>query len=255
MYWLGALNQKIYPGARDVDDCWVVATIWACRYQTHQQGNLPTVPEFRVAAGNPDDPFRPDGGNHFQIDRASDTLWPTVKNLHFASRDWATFTAYLKRGGSASVATKSSLLPSILRFGFYGPHQISVVHRDGHFKAMNPLAPKGSPLITISEADLKRAVLGLNGWVLAVIFPKMDRATVKKTPLRGGLPRPFYRWERKPSGLWVRTRDFTRGFTEACTPAKRLNVQGEERRMVLITTGSRAGYHINVEAAGTTYTP
>ena len=45
---LTVISQRLYPGAGDIDDCWVVATCWAAR--AAGVAHLPTVPEFRAAA-------------------------------------------------------------------------------------------------------------------------------------------------------------------------------------------------------------
>lgn len=243
-YWLGALSQRTYPGVRDIDDCWVVASIWAARYQTHQIKNLPSCTTFRDAADNPDDPYRSDGGNVDQINKACDRLWPTVKNILFKSRNWGDFMRHLKAGASASVATKSSMLPSNLRFGFYGPHQIAVVYRSGALYVMNPLAANGSAPIKISEYALQRAVMGLNGWVFAVVFPKIDLGT-----LRLGRT-TFNAWRRTPEGRWVSSRKVTLGFSAVSCPPRSVVVNGTVRKMCLVSTGAYSGYHINV-ARGT----
>jgi hypothetical protein len=249
-YWLGALSQRTYPGVRDIDDCWVVASIWAVRYQTHQISNLPSCPTFRAAAGNPDDPYRSDGGNAKQIHQAVDRLWPTVQSILYQSMDWDGFVRHLKAGASATVATLSSRLPSNLRFGFYGPHQIAVVYRMGAFYAMNPLQPNGSPLIKISESALKAAVKAVaNGWVLAVIFPKIDLGTFKM-----GV-RTFNRWKRTASGAWVKERRVTRGWSATACPPKTVTINGVKRRMCLISTGAHAGYHVNPDLSRTNFTP
>jgi len=255
VYWLGALNQRTYPGAGDVDDCWVVATIWACRYQTHQSRNLPTVPEFRAAAGNPDDPRRADGGNHNQINRAVDRLWPTVPNKHYAARDWPTFAALIKAGASASVAASGRALPVNARFGFNGPHQIAIVYRGGDFYVMNPLQKNGAAPIRITESALKRAVLMLNGWVLGIVFPKINLGVVRKTALVSRAPRPFWKYKALPNKRYRRRAAATRGFSAVCVPPKIVSVNGRTKRMIFICTGGRAGWHIDKAQGGTTFTP
>lgn len=248
-YWLGALSQRTYPGVRDIDDCWVVASIWAVRYQTHQISNLPSCTTFRAAAGNPDDPYRSDGGNAVQINQAVDRLWPTVPNILYRSTDWAGFVRHLKSGASATVATLSSKLPSNLRFGFYGPHQIAVVYRGGAFYAMNPLQANGAGLIRISETALRTAVKAVaNGWVLAVIFPKIDLGTIKMGA------RTFTRWKRTAAGTWVSERRVTRGWSATACPPRTVTVNGVKRRMCLVSTGVNAGWHVNRDLSRVTYT-
>lgn len=168
---LSILNQKLYPGAGDVDDCWAVATIWAYRAATDATV-LPTVPEFRAAANKPDLPG-PTGGNITDIMRAVAKLWPNLGVEEYEHPSWEPFVAKVKAGGIASLAVLSSLLPPALRFGFYGNHQVGVAYEGGQLLVANPLARQGSAPVPINEAHLRDAALGIaNGWVLAAIFPR-----------------------------------------------------------------------------------
>lgn len=252
-YWYGALNQKVYPEVGDIDDCWVVASIWAIRYQTKQSRNLPTAAEFRRAAGNLDNPHRADGGNRFDINKACDNFWPTVRSISYATQNWNDFARQIKAGASASVATSSRLLP--LNYGFNGPHQIAVVYRNGYFRVMNPLQRKGSEPTRISEASLKRAVMGLNGWVMAVIFPKINLGTFRKRGLPDGTARRFRKFRRTKYHTWASAIDRTTGFRAKALPPKTIMVKGRKRKVTQIMTGKRAGWFINVNTGGSTFTP
>jgi len=170
--YLAILNQKVYPGAGDVDDCWAVATIWAYRASTGAT-SLPTMTAFRAAAGNPDRPG-PTGGNITDIMRAVGRLWPSLPVEEYEHPSWDAFATKVKAGGIASLAVLSSLLPKTMRYGFMGAHQIGVFYENG-FLIANPLAPQGSDPQPIKETILRDAALAVaNGWVLAAIFPRGD---------------------------------------------------------------------------------
>jgi hypothetical protein len=167
------LSQIGYPGAGDIDDCWCVATIMAM-HAVAPNNHLPTVPQFRAAAGVPDVQGRSDGGNVNDIMKACNKLWPTLHGA-LSSRAWASFASAVKGGKVASLSLLSGNLPSRYRFGFSGTHQVYVEYTGGAWYIANPLAKTGSALQAISEADLKRAAVtlpGLGGQVLAVLFPR-----------------------------------------------------------------------------------
>lgn len=168
------LSQKAYPGVGDIDDCWAIATIWAA---TGSDPCLkkPTIARFRWAAGNPDDPYRADGGNLTQITKAVPIIWPTAIYEPVRTQAWSTFRAHLVKAHFISLAVNSRLLPSNLRFGFLGNHQVGIWRspRTGYIYCANPLAPQGSRPIRITEAALKTAAMnlyGADGWVLAACF-------------------------------------------------------------------------------------
>ena len=165
---LAVLSQKSYPAAGDVDDCWAVATIWAHRAATGDT-HLPTMTEFRAAAGNPDKPG-PTGGNIADIMRACAKLWPGTA-VQYSSPGWTPFVAAVKAGNIASLAVLSSKLPANLRFGFAGNHQVGVAYEGGQLVVANPLAPQGSAPIPITEDALHKAASAVaNGWILAALF-------------------------------------------------------------------------------------
>lgn len=171
------LSQKAYPGVGDIDDCWAIATIWAA-VGAKRTARKPSIYEFRKAAGNPDDPWRSDGGNIDQIARAIPIIWPGQPYSIVKTLSWAEFRRHLDAGQYISVACLSSRLPYSLRFGFYGNHQVGVVKVNGVIYCANPLAPNGSAPQPIREEILKYAVVGVaNGWKLAACFTPVGAAS------------------------------------------------------------------------------
>jgi len=245
-YWEGALNQKVYPGVGDIDDCWVVATIWAVRRATHQNRNLPSCPTYRAAAGDPDDGYK-DGGTVDEIVQANNRLYPQITDVKYAKQyGWTGFVGYLNKGYTASLAVRSSYLPRSLRYGFLGTHQIAVFKRAGKFYIMNPLKPKGSAPTAISESALKTATYKFaNGWVMADLVPPINlgKVVVKAQGIRF--------WSRKTNGGWSASSRTTRGFSAICTPPKVYTVNGVKRKMVFLSTTGYAGKWIELNSKRT----
>lgn len=161
-------------GEGDVDDCAPTATIWAAR-AADPCARRPTIPEFRRAAGNPDDPNRPDGLTNGQLAQAVPIIWPLADSMRLDTKSWTAFMSYLNDGQVLSVAVNSAHLPSNLRFGFYGNHRVGIEKHLGTIYCANPLAPNGSRPIAISEAGLKYAMstlVGAVGWYLAICFKR-----------------------------------------------------------------------------------
>ena len=242
-YWERALNQKVYPGVGDIDDCWVVATIWAIRRHTHQSQNLLNCTTYRAAAGDPDD-GRHDGGTVSEIAQANSRLYPHVADVKYQKQyGWTGLVSYLNKGYTASLAVRSSYLPRSLRYGFYGTHQVAVFKRGGYFYMMNPLQPQGSAPTRISGTALNTATYRFaNGWVMAdIIAPiNLGKVAVKAQAIRY--------WSRTVSGGWKAASRTTTGFTVVCTPPRTYNVNGTSRKMVFISTGSHAGKFIELNA-------
>jgi len=155
-----AISQIGYPGAGDIDDCWVVATVWAAI--ASGQTFTPTVPQFRAWAQNPDRPGAT-GGTLDHIMRGARGAWPGATIRRYASSDWNGFISLLKAGWTASLAVRSSALPSNLRYGFNGLHQIGVAYQNGSYVIMNPLQSTGSSLHAIDGYDLRTAARGFTG--------------------------------------------------------------------------------------------
>lgn len=159
---LGVFSQISWPGVGDVDDCWIIATYWALvatGVMTREQ--LPSIYEFREAAGRPDKPG-PSGGNNGNLITALNKLAPEADVRRF-SGSLASFTKQLKLGYVASLSLDSGRLPKYLQFGFTGNHQVSVYYQGGKFYIMNPLAKSGSGLLPITASALQFAAGGLFG--------------------------------------------------------------------------------------------
>lgn len=182
MTTLGTFNQASWAGVGDIDECWIIATYWALvatGIMTRDQ--LPTIAEFREAAGRPDKPG-PSGGNNKVLMLALKTLIPQA-DAKMIDGSFQSFKAELGRGYVASLSVLSSKLPKWLQFGFQGAHQVSVYFKGGQFYLANPLAKEGSALIQISEADLKSAAGGLfgDGKFHAVLIKGKTAALLKNT--------------------------------------------------------------------------
>lgn len=168
-----SLDQRTYPGAGDVDDCWVVASIQAYRAVVPGGGTpgKPTILTFRTAANVPDKPG-PTGSDRDHILRAVTRLgWNVIATA--SSPQFDTFMASLRQGKTASVAVDSGMLPPALQYSFRGKHQISVdIDAAGQLWVVNPLQPKGTAPQKISAAALQVAVLGFaaDHRVQAVLF-------------------------------------------------------------------------------------
>ena len=174
-------NQRLWPGAGDIDDCWVVSAI-QCANVSAPWLYLPTVPQFRTAAGDPDD-GKSDGGNVDEIVKGVTTLWPAfagkLKVLKGAAYD--TLVDHVLKGRPVSLCIDSSKLPSALQHGFTGMHQVSFVLKDAPDGARlyaNPLAKVYSRWERIEKlAVLRPAILAYGKQrigresVFAVVFP------------------------------------------------------------------------------------
>ena len=166
-----AYNQAQYPGAGDVDDCWVVATI-QCARSCASWIEKPTIPEFRAAAGDPDDGVS-DGGTLTEVMRGVSRMWPKLPVTEARAWSWTRFAALMKDGPrAASLAIVSSALPSTYRYGFDGLHQVSVFFEEGFWYIVNPLQPEGSSPRRIEEYAVRNAATAYgNGYVFAAVFP------------------------------------------------------------------------------------
>lgn len=166
-----AFSQKTWPGAGDLDDCWVVATLW-CANAVAPWLYLQSSNQFRRAAGDPDDGHN-DGGRLSEIMQACRTLWP---QLHVEPhRDtWASLLRKIDAGHPVSVAVRSSALPPRLQYGFGGLHQVALYNRGtGPLGIMNPLARDRSRPEYISRDAAKEAAKAYagDGKVYAAVFP------------------------------------------------------------------------------------
>ncbi len=159
----GAISQIGYPNAGDIDDCWLVATVWAA--VASGQSYRPDATTYRRAAMNPDRPG-PTGGTADQTFRGAKGCWPGANIRRYASTDWNGFTSLLKAGWVASLAVNSGALPGYLQYGFYGLHQIGVAYQNGQYYVDNPLMSNGTSPVSIDEISLRTAARGFSGGVI-----------------------------------------------------------------------------------------
>ena len=152
----GVFSQRSWPGAGDVDDCWVVATIWAA-VAAEAAAVRPSVTTFRAAAGDPDD-GQTDGGSLDEVIRGARKVWPALPVRPFASADFDAFLAAVRGGSPASLAVWAGKLPSGLRFGFTKAHQVGIGW-DAGLWLMNPLAASGARPLAISASALRTAAV------------------------------------------------------------------------------------------------
>lgn len=170
-------NQKLWPQVGDYDDCWAVSDLMAV-HSVAPWLSLPGMTAYRAAAGAPDDPNASKGGTVSQSVQAIKTLYPRLAIEFCAGWSWTNFIAKVKDGHPASVSLKSGLLPLALQYGFTGNHRVMVVWNGTTLKVLNPLAKAHSKSVSISEADLQKAVLGydVNKIVWAVLMPTVEQA-------------------------------------------------------------------------------
>jgi len=160
----GVLNQGHYPGAGDVDDCWVVATVWAAI--ASGESYQPSVPVFRAAARNPDRPGAT-GGTGYHVWKGATTMWPNHKIRKYTSSSWDGFISLLKAGWIASLAVDSRGLPNNCRFNDIHKHQVGVAYQNGKYWIANPLAPQDSRPIEITGYALRTAARAFHGGTIS----------------------------------------------------------------------------------------
>lgn len=258
------ISQIGYPGAGDIDDCWVVSTVWA--EQASRPGSFkPTVPQFRAKADRPDAPGAT-GGNISNVYNGARGTWPTLPITLYKSAQVEPLINAVKAGRIASVALDSSALPARLRFGFMFKHQCGLASPDGtHLLLMNPLASSGSALLAITPSELARAMLGLltpaqsNLRFRAVLFPEPIAdytvrinalAVVRQYDLK---PQPG---ENACITGWTDQRWLRFPSSAPCeAPANRVTCDGESSATtVRVLAGRFAGKHIRV-GHGTSVVP
>jgi hypothetical protein len=159
-----AICQIGYPGAGDIDDCWVVASVWAANAAGYSY--QPTVPVYRAYARNPDRPG-PTGGTLTHVIRGAKGCYPSAHIRRYSSTSWDGFISLLKAGWVASLAIRSSGLPSNYRYGNQGGHQVGVAYQNGAYFIMNPLQHNGTRPREISGADLLRAARAFTGGTIS----------------------------------------------------------------------------------------
>jgi hypothetical protein len=171
---LPVLSQRTYPGVGDIDDCWVIATVWAAA-SSKRTIAYPTVTTFRKFAGKPDLPG-PSGGNIWDCNEGADGCWPDLQNFLVISPDYDTIKEHLKAGRPGSAALDSAALPERLRYNFFGKHQVGIQLIGTTLYCMNPLAVNGATPDRISYGELEKAmealVPGGSQAYRALFFPK-----------------------------------------------------------------------------------
>lgn len=170
--WPSTISQVGYPGAGDIDDCWVVATIWGA-IASRPTVAAPSCTVARAWAGDPDDGHQ-DGGSIVECMAIADRLVPGAFAYRGSSFD--VLDRMVLAGQPASVALRSGSLPTRLRFGFTGPHQCGLVATsDGQRWLMNPLDASGRDLRPIGRAEIQTAMLDLLATEYrAVVFPEKE---------------------------------------------------------------------------------
>ena len=191
------ISQITFWGVGDIDECSILATYWAARAAGFQ-GTLPSIAEFRRAAGRPDRPG-PTGLTNAQVWKGvrGTALAGTSVNVLRAGTAWVEFASTMRMGGFASIAVDSSKLPFNVRFNFFGAHRVGVTWSNGQWYIANPLAPSGSAPRVISEAAIRRATLAFGGGsVSGIVFAATGETATGTTatpvpasvPLPAGLP-------------------------------------------------------------------
>lgn len=189
-------SQRLWPGhdpkpddgSPDLDDCWVISGLQgvnACAPWLR----LPTVTEFRAAAGDPDDGVS-DGGNPEEIAAGVRKLWPELGQLLEVVKGGAraTVAARLEARRPISLCVDSSKLPVRLRFAFTGSHQVTLIKANvsGAPLFANPLVTSAytrpqtltaAELSAVIDAAMAYGVLrGGRQGIWAVVFPTDEDA-------------------------------------------------------------------------------
>lgn len=154
------INQVSYPGAGDVDDCWVVATVIAVLDNAEWEVK-PSITWARGAANDPDDGDT-DGGTIDETYRMAKRIWRDIPKKKLRNANADTVLGLVKKGWNLSAAVLSSELPAEHRFGFNGLHQVAMEWDEG-FRLANPLAKDGSDARSITMRQIKRACTGFTG--------------------------------------------------------------------------------------------
>lgn len=170
--------QKFWPGAGDVDDCWVIAALKAV-FSVAPWEYPHVVSTFRNAASNPDDPTKPDGGTVAQAFTAIQKLYPKIAALttYIKGGTFDQLQKGVEAGRVADVHLASGKLPTALRFGWAGGHAVTLAFEGGKLLFANPLAkPHSKPIVT-TWAAIKPAIIGYDGGkVWALLMPTAGAA-------------------------------------------------------------------------------
>lgn len=172
-------SQRTWPGAGDIDDCWVLSAIQGANAVAPWLPLL-TVPEFRTFAGDPDDGVS-DGGNVDDLMTGIRGAWPALAALCTPLRGnaawpWSRILDEIKSGRPASVCVVSAQLAHT--YGFAGLHQVTYFHEPGvGLRVANPLAPDRSEPTRIATRTAQAAAEAFGGGkVHCVLFPTVAAA-------------------------------------------------------------------------------
>lgn len=138
-------SQRTWPGAGDIDDCWVVADLQALNAVAPWL-ELVSVPLYRDAAGRPDVQGQPDGGQLAHTVRAVRELWPAygARVVARSGVSWTTILEKLNDGRPVSLSIVNGELPARLQHGYTGPtsfHRVCIARTPGDRTLIaNPLA-------------------------------------------------------------------------------------------------------------------
>lgn len=185
------LSQRDWPGAGDIDDCWLVADL-AALHACAPWLPLVGASAYRRAAGNPDVQGEPNGGQLRHSIKALRELYPDyAQRFHAMSGEsWTTLMNAWADGRATSVSLTSSELPPSLRYGFGGFHRVSILRTPGGVLLFaNPLAPGYSRWEQVEESDIRPAILAYGKakegkpCAYAVTFPTLLEALDVYRPL------------------------------------------------------------------------
>lgn len=162
-------SQRAWPGAGDVDDCWVIAGLQAIHASAPWLRDVGVKP-FREAAGKPDVPGVPNGGTEDDIAAGLRKLYPSIPVEVASGMPWDRFVAACKAGQPAALLGLSGALPAVYRFGFAGVHAVTVAW-EGEWLLANPLAPPHSHPLPIEQHAIRDYSEGYKPNVHAVLMP------------------------------------------------------------------------------------
>jgi hypothetical protein len=163
-------SQRFWPGRRDHDDCWVLASLQAA-HAVAPWLPLVGVKAFRRAAGKPDDPLEPDPGDERDMARGLQTLYPNLAVEALSGVGWRSFRRAVESGRPAAVILRASALPADHQFGFTGIHAITVAFEGGAWLHADPLAAPHSKPLPIERSAVRIAIRAFEPKVHAVLMP------------------------------------------------------------------------------------
>lgn len=163
-------SQRFWPGRRDHDDCWVLASLQAA-HAVAPWLPLVGVRAFRKAAGKPDDPNQPDPGDERDMARGLRKLYPTLAIEVVSNGEWRTFRKAVEGGRPAALILRAGSLPPDHQFGFAGIHAVTVAFEDGTWLHADPLANPHSKPLAIERSAVRTAVKAFAPGVHAVLMP------------------------------------------------------------------------------------